>query len=517
VTRGFDAVDDISGEITPCTPPAARRGLPCITSSGDLPPPYLPPVRPLSPAVGGSPVTRLTPLATPKEWAAFESSAKALAVAARPPCTEATPRVPWQPFIWRHWDSLYPAPAQPHRCFQTVCWNVNGISEGKLELVLWYMRRQHIDVFALVDTRSVAAASRKFEALVKARLGDGASCSCIPTPAATSVGGQILILSPRAAQLRRNTWVESTRSGALQANVFQVGSAYVAIFSSYWPQYNPTGSEALYARIKAGLPATDACPYQHLMESIDVRTQAWSVMYPNLHPMLLGDFNLQLQSPPDCKQVAILKEVREWLDITWLRIGSKAISRPDSNSTPDHALVRSWQHERWSSSVGSASFFLGHSDHLPILTSFQIQGRLLPRKLVVHRFPRSDLNPQREKDCILYSDQMEDWVATQSPDLSVAPTARQASESLRKLSEASADTVWRLLHPRALRARRMAKKRFDYWTPELALLQARSRLFLKSRRDVKHFFRDYFARKGSSFSSSSPDFSGGGGRNSVLS
>jgi hypothetical protein len=281
-----------------------------------------------------------------------------------------------------------------------------------MELVLWYMRRQHIDVFALVDTRSVAAATRKYEALVKARLGDGAGCYCIPTPAATAVGGQLLILSPRAVQLRRNSWFESTRSGALQANVFQVGSAYVAIFSSYWPQYNPTGTDALYARIKAGLPAPDACPYKHMMESIDARTQAWSVLYPNLHPMLIGDFNLQLQNPPDSKQVAILREVREWLDITWMRIGSKAISRPSSNSTPDHALIRSWQHDRWSSAVGSASFFQDHSDHLPILTSFQIQGRMLPRKRAVCRQLRPDLNLQREEDCIIFADQLENWVET---------------------------------------------------------------------------------------------------------
>ena len=511
--RDSEHPDDILTAATPRTHTPNRRGDTFIGASEDLPPPYLPPTRTHPPPEGGSPVTLLTPLATPPEWAPFDKAAKALAMAGRSPRPAGAPRVPWQPFIWRHWDSLYPAPDKPRHCFQTACWNVAGVSEVKMELVLWYMCRQHIDVFALVDTRSVAAATRKYEALVKARLGDGAGLHCIPTPAATAVGGQILILSPRAAQLRRNSWFESTRSGALQANVFQVGSAYVAIFSSYWPQYNPSGSDALYSRIKAGLPATDACPYKHMMESIDARTQAWSEMYPNLHPMLLGDINLQLQNPPETKQVAILREVREWLDITWLRIGSKAVSRPASNSTPDHALIRAWQRERWSSSVGSASFFHDHSDHLPILTSFQIEGRMLPRKQVVRRQPRPDLNLQREEDCIIFADRLEAWVEAQQPDLLTSPSVVQASESLRKLSEESADTVWQIQQPRVLRARRMAKKRFDFWTPELALLQARSRLFLKSRRDVKLFFRDYFARKAAAFSTASwlPDPPAGGG------
>ena len=128
---------------------------------------------------------------------------------------------------------------------------------------------------------------------------------------------------------------------------------------------------------------------------------------------------------------------------------------------------------------------------------------MLPRKRAVCRQLRPDLNLQREEDCIIFADQLENWVETQLPDLQSTPSLEQASEALRKLSEESADTVWRLQQPRMRRARRMAKKRFDLWSPALALLQARSRLLRKSRRDVQHFFRGYFARKAVALSSSS--------------
>ncbi len=106
------------------------------------------------------------------------------------------------------------------------------------------MRPQHIDVFALVDTRSVAAATRKHEALMKARLGDAAGCHSIPSYLIYHLGlpneGVTPCLRLLARVLSRPMY-------------FRWARAYVSIVSSYWPQYNPSGSDALYARINAGL------------------------------------------------------------------------------------------------------------------------------------------------------------------------------------------------------------------------------------------------------------------------
>jgi len=97
-------------------------------------------------------------------------------------------------------------------------------------------------------------------------------------------------------------------------------------------------------------------PYHHLMESIDARLHSWMIKYPNFQPLLIGDFNLQLQRESEPGLVAPLREVRQWASLAWTRLGTAAISRPSSKTTPDHALVPPWQQERWSASVGSSSF-----------------------------------------------------------------------------------------------------------------------------------------------------------------
>jgi hypothetical protein len=230
------------------------------------------------------------------------------------------------------------------------------------------------------------------------------------------------------------------------------------------------------------------------MDSIDHQLHKWAAALPNFHPMLIGDFNLQLQRD-SAKLEPILREVWEWAKLSWFRLGTSAVSRPCSETTPDHALVPARQQERWSAAVGSASLFHDFSDHLPVLTTFVIQGPMLLRKPVVSRRPRPDLDLHREEDCIKFSERLEAWVQDQNFSMDTPPTAEAASEALRLLSEESAETNWLIQKPRVLLARRMAKKRFDFWTPSLALLQARSRLLHKARKDVKRFYREYFMHK----------------------
>ena len=396
------------------------------------------------------------------------------------------------------YDSLSPPAPPPHPSqIRVSYYNVNSITMEKLDLCLQKMSSLSIDVLILLDTRQWRSHRlQHFRQHCIMRLGPGTTFHCLPAqphshdhqqrdPTITAVGGQFIIRSPRLPAFVSFT-PDPSGTGCLSTATLHIGAVDLLLVGVYIPVPNSGSSGSLHSKLTSYLQGT---PQRHLLPSQYLHGLIGGYLrsHHQAHStgtIIGGDFNASWGSEEPQGSHPPLSPWASSLSLTPVTTSLGLSSDPTHYridtplSTIDHTFFRGLPISPISFLVDTSPGW-GHSDHRPLITTFQVQGwdapyvtRRLRRPPViapppdVPRTPRTDADHRRVQQ---YLTKIEEAFPSPTP-VTTIPASQHFITSL-SLACTKAST-------------RRPMQHHDGWTPTLAALLINLHILQELRRHL---------------------------------
>ena len=283
--------------------------------------------------------------------------------------------------------------------------NVNGMRSDKIGSIVWFMRRNEVDVMILVDARLTAKEGTWTGEAFRELLGIGTWSGCTPyvRSGGLEAGGQLIVVGPKWGGAV--TGFEGDRSGLGVATQVRLatGGKELVIMGTYWPWHSGSrdgDSRALEHRVGMWMKKTKVkgTPLEYVKGILE----SWclkSILRDCEGYIIAGDFNALWRKGTG----GVHKRLKEWanalhLDNGPIQVGDSRgmelntrLFKPRaskggesvqvgrqvvSGSMVDHILhggpdcfmeiVGAW--------VDEGVTMRGVSDHLPLVAEYRVEG-----------------------------------------------------------------------------------------------------------------------------------------------
>ena len=341
--------------------------------------------------------------------------------------------------------------------------NCDGLTDHKLQYLLWYMLNFHISILSLQDTRLDKGRGAYIERLARTSLGDGSAVISSPAAPLTQhkgtsrhfelVGGVMILVSPVWGGRITNSWTDPTGYGIAAGVEFNTTNTKnrLLVMSQYWPipRADEDGSSSLWHKTKSWMRKQNHSgnPLTFIQEFTAKKVASTMSKGAASSVILSGDFNATWSAGEDQASHA---PIQEWASSLGLIASSLDPLINDNVHTTtryragepasriDH-ILHSHTISHIASTVHHDPWWRTLSDHRIVSQAFDVQSSPLTPTETYDPYEFVDL-PIQPKAIQRYKDSIKRYVESLPPVTSETEIEKRVED----ISRASAQYAKRL-------------------------------------------------------------------------
>ena len=358
--------------------------------------------------------------------------------------------------------------------------NCDGLTDHKLQYLLWYMSNFHVSMLCLQDTRLDKGRGAYIERISRTALGDGAVVVSSPAAPLTQhrgtskhyelVGGTMILVTPTWGKQMTNSWTDPTGYGLTVGAEFNTTNTQsrLLVISQYWPipRADEEGTSSLWHKTKSWMRKHNhnGNPLTFIQEFTSKKVATTMSKGHSSGVILTGDFNASWSAGEDQASHAPLQE---WAS----SIGLEASSLDPLKNKNIHTTTRYRAGEPSSridhilhsptlpyitSTVHHDPWWRTLSDHRIVSQAFDVQHSRFNSPDMYDPYEFIDL-PTQPKSVQRYKDSIQKYIESLPP----ISTGDEIEQRVENISRASAQYATRL----AGKAKRREQKSNYICTP----------------------------------------------------